>query len=105
NLDNDNIADDNNNVDIDNNTIHDLPFTSSEIIDVNNIIEIPNATTLNRLAQLKADIIINIITNSKILNQYNYNTYFTSTFPTLFSYNIGKHRDLRRETKQLLLLK
>jgi hypothetical protein len=105
NLDDDDIADDNDYVGTDNNTAHDLPFTSSGIVDVNNIAEIPNATTLNRLAQLKADITANVVTGSKILNQYNCNIYFTSVFPTLFSYGTGKHQDSRREAKQLSLLK
>ena len=36
--------------------------------------------TLNRLAQLKGDITANVITSSKVLNQYNYDTYFTSLY-------------------------
>ena len=87
-------------------TAHDLPFTSSGIVDVNNITEIPDATTLNRLAQLKGDITANVVTDSKVLNQYDCDTYFTSAFPTLFPYGTGKHRDPRREDKgQLSLLK
>ena len=87
-------------------TAHDLPFTSSGIVDVNNITEIPDATTLNRLAQLKGDITANVVTGSKVLNQYDCNTYFTSAFPTLFPYGTGKHRDPRREGKgQLSFLK
>ena len=89
----------------DDDSADDLPFTSSGIVDVNNIAEIPDATTLNRLAQLKADITVNVITDSKILNQYDYDTYFTSAFPTIFRYDAGKHRDVRREGKQLSLLK
>ena len=88
----------------DDDTAEDLPFTSSGIVDVNNIAEIPDVTTLNRLAQLKDDITANVITGSKILNQYDCDTYFTSAFPTLFSYDTGKHRDLRRGDKQLSLL-
>ena len=99
-------ADDNNNTDADDDTAHDLPFTSSGIVDVNNIAEVPDATTLNRLAQLKADITANVVTGSKVLNQYDCDTYFTSAFPTLFPYGTGKHRDSRREGKgQLSLLK
>ncbi len=86
-------------------TADDLPFTSSGIVDVNNIAEIPDATTLNHLAQLKADITANVITGSKILNQYDCDIYFTSAFPTIFPYGTGKHRDIRREDKQLPLLK
>ena len=104
NPDDDDITDDNN-AGTDNDTAHDLPFTSSGIVDVNNITEIPDATTLNRLAQLKGDITANVITGSKVLNQYDCDTYFTSAFPTLFPYGTGKHQDSRRETKQLSLLK
>ena len=86
-------------------TANDLPFTSSGVVDVNNIAEIPDVATLNHLAQLKGDITANVVTSSKILNQYNCNTYFTSAFPTLFPYGTGKHQDLRREGKQLSLLK
>jgi len=103
NPDDDDITDDNTGTD--NDTAHDLPFTSSGIVDVNNIAEIPDATTLNHLTQLKGDITANVITGSKVLNQYDCDTYFTSAFPTLFPYGTGKHRDSRRDTKQLSLLK
>src|SRR5438477_12162841 len=87
-------------------TADDLPFTSSGVVDVNNIAEIPDATTLSCLAQLKADITANVVTGSKVLNQYDCDTYFTSAFLTLFPYGTGKHRDSRREGKgQLSLLK
>jgi len=106
NPDDDDIADDNDNADAVDDTAYDLPFTSSGIVDVNNIAEVPDATTLNRLAQLKADITANVVTGSKVLNQYDCDTYFTSAFPTLFPYGTGKHRDSRREGKgQLSLLK
>jgi hypothetical protein len=88
----------------DDETAGDLPFTSSGIIDVNNIAEVPDATTLTRLAQLKSDITVNVVTGPKILNQYDCDSYFTSAFPTLFPYGTGKHRDSRRENKQLSLL-
>ena len=84
----------------------DLPFTSSGVVDVNNIAEVPDATTLSRLAQLKGDITANVVTGSKALNQYDCDIYFTSAFPTLFPYDTGKHRDSRRENKgQRSLLK
>jgi len=108
NPDDDDIADDddNDNADAADHTVYDLPFTSSGIVDTNNIAEVPDATTLNRLAQLKADITANVVTGSKVLNQYDCDTYFTSAFPTLFPYGTGKHRDSRREGKgQLSLLK
>ena len=47
----------------------DLPFTSSGIVDVNNIAEVPDSTTLNRLAQLKNGITINVVTGSKIFRK------------------------------------
>ena len=106
NPDDDDITDDNDNADAVDDTAYDLPFTSSGIVDTNNIAEVPDATTLNRLAQLKADITANVVTGSKVLNQYDCDTYFTSAFPTLFPYGTGKHRDSRREGKgQLSLLK
>ena len=55
--DDDDIADDNDNVDAVDDTAYGHPFTSSGIVDVNNIAEVPDSTTLNRLAQLKADIL------------------------------------------------
>ena len=72
-------------------TADDLPFTSSGVVDVNNIAEIPDATTLSRLAQLKADVTANVVTSSKILNQYNCDTYFTSAYPTILPWGTGKH--------------
>src|SRR5437762_8092035 len=72
-------------------TADDLPFTSSGVVDVNNIAEIPDATTLSCLPQLKVDITANVVIGSKILNQYNCDTYFTSTFSTIFPYDTVKH--------------
>ena len=86
-------------------TADDLPFTSSGVVDVNNIAEIPDATTLSHLAQLKADVTANVVTSSKILNQYNCDTYFTSAYPTILPWGTGKHQDARRGDKQLPLLK
>ena len=106
NPDDDDIADDNDNADFVNDIAYDLSFTFSGIVDVNNIAEVSDATTLNRLAQLKMDIIANVVTGSKVLNQYDCDTYFTSAFSTLFPYDTEKHRDSRREGKeQLSLLK
>ena len=65
-------------------TAADLPFTFSGIVDINNISEIPDATTLNRLADLKNDITINVTRGSKMLNYYDTETLFTSAFPKLF---------------------
>ncbi len=106
NPDDDDIAHDNAHDTAHDDTAHDLPFTSSGIVDVNNITEIPDATTLNHLAQLKGDITANVVTGSKVLNQYDCDTYFTSAFPTLFPYGTGKHRHPKRDDKgQLPLLK
>jgi hypothetical protein len=85
-------------------TAADLPFTFSGIVDTNNISEIPHATTLNRLADLKNDITINVTRGSKKLNYYNTETLFTSAFPTLFPYGTGKHRDMKRGDNELSLL-
>jgi hypothetical protein len=97
--DDDDDAADNDNADANDDIIHDLPFTASGIININNIAEIPDIITLNHLAQLKGDNIVNVIIGSKILNQYDYDIYFISAFPILFPYGIGKHRDPRREDK------
>ena len=72
-------------------TAHDLLFTFSGVVDVNNIAEIPDATTLSRLAQLKADVTANVVAGSKILNQYDCDTYFTSAYPTILPWGTGKH--------------
>jgi len=50
----------------DDDTEYDLPFTSSGVVDVNTIAEVPDATTLNRLAQLKGDITGNVVIGSKV---------------------------------------
>ena len=81
----------------------DLPLTSSGIVDTNNIAEIPDHTTLTRIARLKDDVTINVVTGSKILNQYECPTYFTSAFPCIFPYGTGKHLDSRRQHKLPLL--
>jgi len=47
-------------------TEHDLPFISSVVVDVNTIAEVPDATTLNRLTQLKGDITANVVTGFKV---------------------------------------
>src|SRR5438477_11539038 len=86
-------------------TADDLPFTSSGVVDVNNIVEIPDATSLSRLVQLKADVTANVVTGSKILNQYDCDTYFTSAYPAVLPWGTGKHRDARRGDKELSLLK
>ena len=75
----------------DDETTDDLPFTSSGVVDVNNITEIPDATTLSRLGQLKADITANVVTGSKILNQYDCDTYFTLAYPTILPWGTGIH--------------
>ena len=85
-------------------TAADLPFTFSGIVDTNNISEIPDATTLNRLADLKNDITINVTRGSKLLNYYNTETLFTSAFPKLFPYGTGKHRNTKRGDNELSLL-
>jgi uncharacterized protein YlaI len=82
----------------------DFPLTSSGILDVNNVAEVPDATTLARLAQLKSDIVINVVTGSKVLNQYDCDSYFTSAFVGIFIDGEAKHRDPRRGNSQLSLL-
>src|SRR5438477_8609598 len=74
----------------DDETADDLPFTSSGVVDVNNIAEIPNATTLSPLAQLKANVTANVVTGSKILNQYDCDTLFHISISDYIALGYGK---------------
>ncbi|HMD13677.1 MAG TPA: hypothetical protein VKI62_03550, partial [Bacteroidota bacterium] len=50
------------------------------------------------------DIVINVVTGSKVLNQYDCDFYFTSAFAGIFVDGESKHRDPRRGNNQLPLL-
>ena len=68
-----------------------------KLLKFNNITEILDTTILSWLVQLKVTVTVNVVTGSKILNQYDCDTYFISVFPTIFPYRTGKHQDARRE--------
>jgi len=54
-------------------TTDNLPFTSSGVVDVNNIAEIPNATTLTHLAQLVLLLCLRVLLSlSQIIVLINY---------------------------------
>ena len=77
----------------------DLPTTTSALLDVNNVSLPPQVSTLNALASLKAEVTVNVVTGNKIINDYEDETFFTSAFPTLFPYGVGKHTDFRRDVQ------
>ena len=77
----------------------DLPTTTSALLDVNNVSVPPQVSTLNALASLKAEVTVNVVTGNKIINDYEDESFFTSAFPTLFPYGVGKHTDFRRDVQ------
>src|SRR5437762_11313502 len=76
-----------------------LLTTISALLDVNNVSVPPQVSTLNALASLKAEVTVNVVTGNKIINDYEDETFFTSAFPTLFPYGVGKHTDFRRNVQ------
>ena len=90
----------------------DIPHTVSGFIDVNNVTRSPDASTLYRAAQLtqhvhsahRQNLTINVVTGNTILNEHYVPSYFTSAFPTLFPYGMGKHIDNRRPKELSLAL-
>ena len=83
----------------------DLPVTVSSIIDVNNVSECQDSTTLHRASSLVATqtgVTINVVTGNRILNEHENPSYFTSAFPTLFCWGTGGHLDPRREPPHAL---
>jgi Domain of unknown function (DUF6570) len=77
----------------------DLPTTTSALLDVNNVSVPPQVSTLNTLASLKSEVTVNVVMGNKIINDHEDETFFTSAFPTLFPYGVGKHIDSRRNVQ------
>jgi len=75
----------------------DIPNTTSAIIDVNNVSQPQHLMTLEQLQSLHGNLTINVVPGSDILQHYKDSAYFTSAFPTLFSWGTGKHIDNRRQ--------
>jgi hypothetical protein len=78
--------------------------TSSGMLDVNGVTQSFNSGTLERLASLTKDSVVNVVKGSVLRSQYDDPAYFTACFPTIFPYGSGKHVDPRR-TKHLSLEK
>lgn len=77
---------------------------ASGILDVNSVSESFNVGTLERLASLTKESVINVVTGSILKSQYDDIAYFTASFPTIFPYGCGKHLDPKR-LKHLSLAK
>ena len=69
----------------------DLPLTTSVILDTSEVSVSPDIATLHRLADLKNEITINVVTGSTPLTERDNPSYFTSAFPTIFPWGSGKH--------------
>lgn len=80
-----------------------LDFISiSGLLDTNDILYFNNGTALQQLACLLDGDVIKVIHESNLMSSWDDAAYFTSAFPTLFSYDTGKHKDYR-PTEHLLL--
>ena len=77
----------------------DLPLTTSAILDTSDVSVSPDIATLRRLAQLKDEITVNVVTGSTPLTERDNPSYFTSTFPTIFPWGTGKHIHPQRDNK------
>ena len=77
----------------------DLPLTTSAILDTSEVSVSPDIATLQRLAELKNEITVNVVTGSTPLTERDNPSYFTSAFPTIFPWGSGKHIHPQREHK------
>ena len=77
----------------------DLPLTTSAILDTSEVSVSPDIATLRRLAELKNEITVNVVTGSTPLTERDNPSYFTSAFPTIFPWGSGKHIHPQREHK------
>ena len=75
----------------------DLPLTTSAILDTSEVSVSPDIATLQRLAQLKDEVTVNVVTGSTPLTERDNPSYFTSAFPTIFPWGSGKHIHLQRD--------
>ena len=73
----------------------DLPLTTSAILDTSEVSVSPDIATLQRLAQLKNEVTVNVVTGSTPLTERDNPSYFTSAFPTIFPWGSGKHIHLQ----------
>src|SRR5947207_15569545 len=73
-----------------------LPLSTSGIVDVNGVSQPSQLNSLQQISLWKMDKVINVLMGNKILNDSNLPSYFTSAFPTLFPWGMGKHIDDRR---------
>ena len=85
----------------------DLPNTTSAILDMNNTARPRQWLLLDKVQSLKTngapDVTINVVPGSNILEPRHNPAYYTSAFPTLFPWGIGKHTDERRNGNKLSL--
>ena len=77
----------------------DLPLTTSAILDTGEVSISPDIVTLRRLAQLKDEITVNVVTGSIPLTERDNPSYFTSAFPKIFPWGTGKHIHPQRDDK------
>src|SRR5579859_2269659 len=75
----------------------DLPISASALVDTNGVSDSPTVAKLQELARLKnAERVVNVVTGTNLLSDYEVDYYFTAAFPTIFPYGSGKHLDGRR---------
>jgi hypothetical protein len=77
----------------------DLHLTTSAILDTSNVSVSPDIAILRRVAQLKDEIMVNVVTGSTPLTEQNNPSYFTSALPEIFPWGTGKHIHLQRNDK------
>lgn len=74
-------------------TLDSLPMTSSAIVDVNQVSQSAVSASLRTLASLSIDAICNAVFGNSLKFDLPTQSFFTSAFPPLFPYDIGKHTD------------
>ena len=77
----------------------DLPLTTSAILDTSQVSVSSDIVTLRRLAQLKDEITVNVVTGSTPLTERDNPSYFISAFPKIFPWGTGKHIHPQRHDK------
>ena len=75
----------------------DLPLTTSAILDTSEVSISPDIATLRRLAELKNEVTVNVVTGSTPLIERDNPSYFTSAFPTIFLWGTAKHIHPKRD--------
>jgi len=81
----------------------DLSTMISTFLDINNVSMSPEVSILNILTSLKTEVIVNVIMENKIINDYEDEIFFISAFPTLFPYDIEKYIDFRHDMQLSLI--